>query len=272
MTGSYASGHWAVTTTADAYGDAEDENIDPDKADPERTVWCVYDDRYDDEPISTGLTAYNAQTVAIALNLLDSTVGIVVPYAVRSEQAGSCHCGHANVDHTIQHGCTHTETTGSVDGMSLVEEVCNCEVFRPAILAYKPRRDPYDAVEARGYFVTCCRACDAGTPLPMPFRTAGERSHWMTGHSLGTGHCRFVVIDPTPYQAETLPLGFAQVGEVTLGAITAGTPATGSPVTIYGGRMHGLGIDPQRGPTRGRIMELDDSGKPTGASVEFEVP
>lgn len=256
--GSYESGYWAVTTTADAYGDAEDENIDPDKADPEQPIWCVYDYRYDDEPIATGMFACNAQTVAVALNLFDQTLAVVVPFANRPEMVGACHCGHANGDHTIQHGCTYTETTSSVDGMSLVEEVCGCEAFRPATLAYKPRRDPYDTVEARGYFVVCCKACDAGTPLPMPFKTAGERSEWMTGHSQGTGHCRFAVIDPTPIRGEALPFGFAQAEEVTLGAITASGSTTGSAL-VY------------EDSPRARIMKLDEAGKPTGDSVEVKV-
>jgi len=250
----YESGHWAVTTTANAYGDAEDENIDPERADPESQVWCVYDDRYDDEPITTGLSAANAQTVATALNLLDQAMAVVVPFATRPEMAGACHCGHANGDHTIQHGCTYTETVSSVDGMSLVEDTCSCEAFRPAILAYKPRprnRDPYDAVEAKGYFVVCCRTCDAGEPLPMPFAMAEARSEWMTAHSSVPGHNRFVVIDPTPVQSEALPFGFAQAGEVTLGAITTSGAVTGGP---------SVRAKVIQGPAR--LIPLDELGRP----------
>lgn len=43
------------------------------------------------------------------------------------------------------------------------------------------------------WFVLFCRIC---TPLlPMPFETAEERGKWAAGHTKGTGHDSWFVID-----------------------------------------------------------------------------
>lgn len=78
----------------------------------------------------------------------------------------------------------------------------NALLFMPAALkaalkAAAGPADPYAEVKSRGYFVICCRACDEGTPLPIPFKTADERGAWAARHTRGTGHASWYVLDPS---------------------------------------------------------------------------
>lgn len=250
--GFYEAGHWCVTTLDDAIG--KYGGLDPADANPEDWVWAVYDGRYDDEPIANGMTYLNARQVATALNLLDSVMPLVVPYSKLPELAEVCECGHAEGDHTVQHGCTFPNL---VDGLS---GVCSCAGFLPSAHAYQPRRDRYDQVESKGYYVACCRACDQGDPTPIPFKTATARSDWIAAHTAVPGHTRFVVIDPVRGQdSDQLPLGFAQTGEVSFGEIVSSGPVTGS----------GLQAGVIRGPAR--LIPLDDRGRPD-TSRAIQIP
>lgn len=148
----YEAGHWAVTTTDDAYGNADGANFEPEKADPNEPVWCVFDDRGDDEPVAKGMYHHWATWVANALNLFDAARAVMKP----------------------------------------LQELEPPKTYR------RRSTDLYDEVESRGFFVVCCKACDNGRPLPIPFATPEARHHWTTEHTLGTGHARYVMINPKP--------------------------------------------------------------------------
>lgn len=231
--GYHESGHWVVTTTDDAYGHTEGANFEPERASLEDTIWCVYDARYDDEPIGQGMTNRQARFIATALNVMDHITPLVLPYLDDPELRGACVCGHAEDDHE---GQCQVIVSSYVVG-SHHEAMCDCEQYRLATLPYTPRRktDLYSEVEARGYYVVCCKACDSGRVAPVPFANEESRTGWIREHTLGTGHTHYHLVNPTPHQAKIvavdappniLPPGFALAGEVSLGAVTAGPSAT----------------------------------------------
>jgi hypothetical protein len=46
------------------------------------------------------------------------------------------------------------------------------------------------------FYVIVCRLCgDPDRPLPMPFNSPAERGKWAAGHTAGTGHDRWFVLD-----------------------------------------------------------------------------
>ena len=53
------------------------------------------------------------------------------------------------------------------------------------------------------FYVLVCRECgDPDRPLPMPFESAEARGRWAAGHTRGTGHDRWFVIDQPDTRTE----------------------------------------------------------------------
>jgi len=214
----FEAGHWAVTTTDDAYANRDGANFDPVYADPHEPVWCVYDERSDDEPAAQGMTRFWADKVATALHLMD----VVAP------------------------------VLGALESEPM-----------PAPPRGIVALGEYLGIQSKGYWVTCCVACDGDHPMPMPFGSLEERENWVSAHTRGTGHNHYIMVDPVRDQdSDQLPLGFAQAGEVSFGEIMSGPGVTG--LAIHG-------PEPEINVVvTGRVSRLGDDGRPTGPSYEIK--
>ncbi len=191
----FEAGNWTVTTTDDAYGNADGHN-DPATTDPLEPWWCVYDADCDDEPIAQGMTFAWAQRVAQAMHFAARVLALTDELDAALAP-----------DHMAMVPDPEPVEPVEFTGFTTIKGV-------PA----GDRRDPYEAVEPKGYWVACCEKCDGGRIMPLPFSTEADRSrHIHEHHMANLSHDRWYLVNPDGTRKhETFGLGISIVRSVVL--------------------------------------------------------